>query len=120
MLFNSYTFIFAFLPLTFLIYFFLLNKRLIVGAKGFLVFASLFFYSWWNISYLPLILTSMLFNYVVGNSLNGNYDAKAKVKVSKKALLTFGILSNLSLLGYFKYADFFLENINYFSGCRYA
>jgi cellulose synthase/poly-beta-1,6-N-acetylglucosamine synthase-like glycosyltransferase len=60
MLFNSYEFIFAFLPLTFFIYFFLLNKRLIVGAKGFLVFASLFFYSWWNIAYLPLILISML------------------------------------------------------------
>ncbi|MGE4445005.1 MAG: MBOAT family protein, partial [Candidatus Altimarinota bacterium] len=47
MLFNSYEFIFAFLPLTFFIYFFLLHKRLVTGAKGFLVFASLFFYSWW-------------------------------------------------------------------------
>lgn len=58
MLFNSYEFIFAFLPVTFFIYFYLLNKRLITGAKGFLVFTSLFFYSWWNITYLPIILTS--------------------------------------------------------------
>ena len=73
MLFNSYEFIFIFLPLSFFIYFYLLEKRLITGAKGFLVFASLSFYSWWNISYLPLTLTSMLFNYIVGNSLNENF-----------------------------------------------
>ncbi len=112
MLFNSYEFIFAFLPLTFLIYFYLLNKRLITGAKGFLVFASLFFYSWWNIVYLPLILTSMLFNYSIGRSLN---EKNKKVRVDKKTLLVFGIVSNLVLLGYFKYSDFFIGNINYLS-----
>jgi len=111
MLFNSYEFIFAFLPITFFIYFYLLHKRLVVGAKGFLVFVSLFFYSWWNITYLPLILSSMLFNYVVGNSLNKKYK-KSKSTISNKILLTVGIILNLGLLGYFKYADFFIENIN--------
>ncbi len=109
MLFNSYIFIFAFLPITFFLYFFLLEKRLIIGAKGLLVFASLFFYSWWNIAYLPLILSSMLFNYIVGNSLNENFK---KVKIHKKTLLVFGVVANLSLLGYFKYTDFFIENFN--------
>ena len=109
MLFNSYIFIFIFLPISFLIYFLLLEKRLIVGAKGFLVFASLFFYSWWNIAYLPLILGSMLFNYVIGNSLNENFK---KVQIHKKTLLTIGIVANLGLLGYFKYTDFFIENFN--------
>ena len=109
MLFNSQEFIFLFLPITFFIYFFLLSKRLIVGAKGFLVFSSLFFYSWWNIAYLPLILVSMLFNYIVGNSLNGNLE---KIKVSKKTLLSIGVIANLSLLGYFKYMDFFIKNFN--------
>ena len=113
MLFNSYEFIFAFLPLTFFIYFFLLNKRLVIGAKGFLVFASLFFYSWWNILYLPIILSSMLFNYVIGNSLNKKEE---KNKVSKKAIVTFGIIANISLLAYFKYMDFFITNINSVSG----
>lgn len=113
MLFNSYEYIFLFLPLTFFIYFYLLQNRFVVGAKGFLVFASLFFYSWWNIAYLPIILSSMLFNYVVGNSLNENFK---KVKVSKKSLLTFGIVSNVLLLGYFKYSDFFIENLNILSG----
>jgi len=109
MLFNSYIFIFVFLPITFFLYFFLLEKRLVTGAKGLLVFTSLFFYSWWNVAYLPLILGSMLFNYVVGNSLNENLK---KVRIHKKTLLTFGIVANLALLAYFKYTDFFLENFN--------
>ena len=109
MLFNSYEFIFAFLPITFLIYFYLNSKRLTEAAKAFLVFASLFFYSWWNIAYLPIILVSMLFNYVVGVSLS---KEKEHTKVSKKALLTFGIIANVALLGYFKYADFLIENVN--------
>ena len=113
MLFNSYEFIFLFLPFTFFIYFYLLSRRLIIGAKGFLVFASLFFYTWWNIAYLPLILSSMLFNYVIGNSLNSNFK---KVKLHKKSLLIFAIAANVGLLGYFKYSDFFLENVNLLLG----
>jgi len=109
LLFNSYGFIFIFLPLSFFIYFFLLQKRLMIGAKSFLVFVSLFFYSWWNIAYLPIILSSLLFNYVIGNSLNENFK---KIQVSKKALLSFGIVVNIALLGYFKYTDFLIENIN--------
>ncbi len=107
MLFNSYEYIFAFLPITFFIYFFLLQKRLTIAAKGFLVFSSLFFYSWWNIMYLPIILSSMLFNYILGNSLNQN-----NVKMKKKNLLSMGIIANILLLVYFKYSDFLIENIN--------
>jgi alginate O-acetyltransferase complex protein AlgI len=109
LLFNSYVFIFAFLPVTFLIYFYLNHKRLTEASKGFLVFSSLFFYSWWNVAYLPIILISMLFNYVVGNSLNieGGNNRHAK-----KSILIFGITSNLALLGYFKYSNFFIENVN--------
>ena len=107
MLFNSYEFIFIFLPLTWFIYFYLNSKRLTELSKGFLVFSSLFFYSWWNIAYLPLILISMLFNYTIGTSL-----AKNSKSIHRKKILTFGIVANLSLLGYFKYADFFIENIN--------
>jgi len=98
-----------FLPLSFFIYFFLLQKRLMTGAKGFLVFTSLFFYSWWNIAYLPIILSSLLFNYVIGNTLNENFK---KAKVHKKSLLAFGIVANVALLGYFKYTDFLIENVN--------
>ena len=70
MLFNSYTFIFAFLPITFFIYFYLNQKKLTKVAKGFLVFSSLFFYSWWNVVYLPIILSSIFFNYTIGSQLN--------------------------------------------------
>ncbi len=112
MLFNSYEFIFAFLPITFFIYFYLNHKRLTEASKGFLVFSSLFFYSWWNIAYLPIILSSMLFNYIVGNSLN---NGKGHHRFSKKSILTFGIISNIALLGYFKYTDFLIDNINLLS-----
>jgi D-alanyl-lipoteichoic acid acyltransferase DltB (MBOAT superfamily) len=106
-LFNSYIFIFLFLPVTFFLYFYLHRRGEVVFSKAFLVVASLFFYSWWNIAYLPLILISMLFNYGVGKALK-------KEGKSTFVLLSFGIMANLSLLGYFKYRDFFVENINYF------
>lgn len=110
MLFNSYEFIFFFLPITFFIYFYLNKKRLTEASKGFLVFASLFFYSWWNIAYLPLILVSMLFNYTVGRELS-QHTQKRRV-YSSKTLLGTGIIFNLALLGYFKYSDFFIINLN--------
>lgn len=107
MLFNSYEFLFMFLPLTFFIYFYLNSKKLVIAGKGFLVFASLFFYSWWNIMYLPIILASMLFNFMIGNSLN------KQSRDQNKTVLAFGIIANIALLGYFKYSDFFIENFNF-------
>ncbi|MEA3455966.1 MAG: MBOAT family protein [Campylobacterota bacterium] len=109
MLFNSYVFIFAFLPVTFFVYFYLNRLRLTEASKAFLVLSSLFFYSWWNIAYLPIILASLLFNYVIGISLAKEKEHR---KVSKKTLLTIGIIANIALLGYFKYADFLITNIN--------
>lgn len=108
MLFNSYEFIFLFLPVTFFAYFFLNKKRLTEAAKGFLVLSSLFFYSWWNIAYLPLIVGSMIFNYSFGLELN-----KDNPRIAKKIILAFGIVANLALLGYFKYSDFLISNINF-------
>jgi alginate O-acetyltransferase complex protein AlgI len=111
MLFNSYEFIFVFLPITFFIYFYLNHKRLTKVSKGFLVCSGLFFYSWWNVAYLPIILASVIFNYVIGRSLNKVCKDKSK-GFSKKSILIFGIVFNLSLLGYFKYTDFLIENFN--------
>src|SRR5574344_490701 len=109
MLFNSYEFIFIFLPITFIVYFYLMNQRLVLPAKIFLVIASLFFYGYWNYIYVPLILLSIFVNYGVGVSLVNSDKIK---KISSKTILTFGIVFNLGLLGYFKYTDFFLENFN--------
>ena len=109
MLFNSYEFIFAFLPITLFIYIYLNKKKLTYLSKSFLVFCSLFFYSWWNIAYLPLILTSMVFNYAIGRSFQ---TENSHILISKKQLLIIGIGLNLAFLAYFKYLDFFISNIN--------
>lgn len=113
MLFNSFEFIFLFLPITFFIYFYLNKKRMTEASKGFLVVSSLLFYSWWNIVYLPLILVSMMFNYVIGTSLTKDEEHK---KVSKKQLLIIGVVGDIGLLGYFKYSDFFISNVNFVLG----
>ena len=109
MLFNSNIFIFLFFPIT-VIGFFVIGKQ---GhhriAISWLVGASLFFYAWWNPAYLGLMLGSILFNYAIGVAL-GNQEHGA----TKKWLMTAGIAANLGLLGYFKYANFFVNNINTF------
>ncbi len=108
MLFNSYIFIFLFLPITFVIYFVLNRKKLTLASKAWLVFASLFFYGYWNPVYIPLILGSVLFNYAVGLALIRKKDRP----VPSRLMLVIGIVGNLSLLAYFKYMDFFITNIN--------
>ena len=109
MLFNSYEFIFLFLPITLTVYFLLNNFNKNVFAKSWLVIASLYFYSYFNKSYLILIVVSILVNYFIGTELN----MKANDFIRRKVLLIFGIIFNLGALGYFKYYDFFIENINY-------
>ncbi len=106
MLFNSYEFIFIFLPITFFLYFYLHSNVSEKASKIFLVLASLFFYSWWSIIYLPILVGSIIFNFLLGNRLSNGAD-------NQKITLLFGIIVNLTLLGYFKYSDFFIENINY-------
>ena len=105
MIFSSYEFIFIFLPITFFLYFYLNKNKFTKLATGLLAFASLFFYSWWNLIYLPLILISILINYFISGLL-------LKSRQKNKVLLIIGIVFNLSLLGYFKYSDFFIQNIN--------
>ena len=111
MLFNSYEFIFVFLPISFMVYFYLNHKGLTTASKGWLVFVSLFFYSWWNVTYLPLILVSIFFNYKITN-LIVEYNEENKKYYSKKNLLQIGLLFNVGLLVYFKYMDFFITNTN--------
>ncbi|PKM77577.1 MAG: membrane-bound O-acyltransferase family protein [Firmicutes bacterium HGW-Firmicutes-15] len=114
MLFNSYEYIFFFLPVCLIVYFMLNKFASGTRAKLWLVLCSLFFYSWWNIAYLPLILASIGVNYAVGTVL---VKAPARLRLSPKAILTTGIAFNLLLLGYFKYTDFLMANINLaFSG----
>ena len=111
MLFNSYAFIFIFLPITFFIYFYLNHKRFTNASKGFLVCSNLFFYSWWYIGYLPILLTSVIFNFYLARRLHRKCNNKSK-GFSKKTTLAFGVVLNIALLGYFKYTNFFIENFN--------
>ncbi|GIO35351.1 peptidoglycan O-acetyltransferase [Paenibacillus antibioticophila] len=107
MLFNSYEFIFAFWPVTFIVYFLLNRFCPPLFGKLWLALASLFFYSWWSIKSLPLMLASIAFNYIMGRSIS-----HAKKQKSRKLLLTLAIVGDLLLLGYYKYADFLITNVN--------
>lgn len=111
MLFNSYIFIYAFLPTVFIMYFVLNKLKLTNIAMLFLSIASLYFYSYWSINYLPLIIFSIIFNYFAG---------KALLKYRYKWLLIIGIVVNLGLLGFYKYADFFIDNVNTVLGTNYS
>ena len=110
MIFSSPKFILLFLPIAFLGYFYLNRVRLVLAGKAWLVAVSLFFYAYWNIAYLPLLVGSILFNFAVGTALAPNPDKPARF--SRRLVLAVGIIGNLGLLGYFKYADFLIDNIN--------
>lgn len=112
MLFNSYEFIFLFFPITFGIYFLLNKKHLTKASKAWMVFTSLLFYSWWDISYLPLILGSIIFNFTIASTILKTENTTFTQGISRKSLLIFGIATNILLLAYFKYMDFFIINAN--------
>jgi len=107
-LFNSYVFILAFLPVTLLGYFFLSARFAPHVAKAWLVAASLFYYAWWNPAYLGLLLASMLVNYGLGLALGKGGQ--------NRGLLAFGVVLNLGALAWFKYANFFVDNLNSIAG----
>lgn len=106
MLFNSFPFLFLFLPVT-LIVFFVLAKKKQTYATIWLAMASLFFYAWWSVQYIPLLLGSIVFNYGMGWLIGHSAQA------ARFRWLTFSILTNLGLLAYFKYADFYISSVNY-------
>lgn len=107
MLFNSYFFLFLFLPLA-LAGWFLLNRcRQYKLAQGFLIGMSLWFYAYYNISFLWVIAGSCIFNYGISALL-----FRKNTPRSRKLFLAVGCLGNLGALGYFKYCNFFLENVN--------
>lgn len=113
MLFNSYGFLFIFLPVVLFGYFFI--AQISHGfAAGWLALASVFFYGYWNPAYVGLLLGSITCNYMMGV-----WIAKAAVRGearNKRRLLTLALTGNLSLLGYYKYFNFFISNINGISG----
>lgn len=106
MLFNSYIFILGFLPITLIIFFGLLRLGHRQLALLWMTLASLFFYGYWNPAYLPLLLISIGGNYWFGSQLNRWEKKTAK----SRFLLILGIGFNLGILGYYKYANFFVNS----------
>ncbi len=109
MLFNSFGFLLFFLPIT-LAVFFWIGSRNEFFAATWLGVASLFFYGWWDYRYLPLLLASIGFNYLFGRLITESNVGQ------KKFWLTLGVVSNLLLLSYYKYAAFFVSVFHELSG----
>ena len=130
MLFNSYIFIFLFLPLC-LVGFYILQNRQATLAKVWLTCFSLWFYGYFNLSYLAIMICSIVGNYFVHSMIVKARNRETaieqvesmckKIKVDEKPkkisgrskkILIMGIVLNLFVLFYFKYFDFFLSNVN--------
>lgn len=107
LLFNSLEFLFLFLPATLVLYY---VARTYIGhhvAIWLLTLTSLVFYGWWNVSYIPLLLGSVMVNFVLGHVIQNR---------GSQPWLAIGIVFNLGLIGLYKYAGFFVSNVNAVSG----
>jgi D-alanyl-lipoteichoic acid acyltransferase DltB (MBOAT superfamily) len=114
MLFNSYEFIFGFLPLTALFFFGLSAAGQPLLAAGWLGLASVFFYGYWSPPYTLLLLGSIVVNYVLARLMLKARDAE-RFRASR-ALLVAAIAFDLGVLAYYKYANFFVDSINAVAG----
>jgi D-alanyl-lipoteichoic acid acyltransferase DltB (MBOAT superfamily) len=106
MLFNSYIFLLAFLPLSVAVYALLRRAGRDRAALLALATLSLAFYGWWSLDYLLLLLVLIAVNYGLACGLIRYRGAAARL------LLLVGVLGNLAVLGYFKYAGFVLDNLH--------
>lgn len=119
MLFNSYIFLFLFLPLVLIGYFLLAKLKRNVFQKGFLLASSLVFYAYFNWAYLALIVASILVNYGLA-ALIVRYIKKVPNHKKKTIAFVLAVLFNLLLLGFFKYYDFFITNVNQVFGTGFV
>ena len=108
MLFNSYVFLMAFLPVTWLVYFGLNRLRMFTFATGALIVASFVFYGYQDWRLCVLLATSIFANYI----LHCMFAKRGIGGTLRKFLLICGLAVNFGLLFYFKYLDFTIENIN--------
>jgi alginate O-acetyltransferase complex protein AlgI len=112
--FNSYQFLFGFLPVV-LTGTFLLARIGPGAAQCWLIAASLAFYAAWNAAYVPLLLGSILFNYGIAVRM-----AKVDNPTTRAWLLGCAVAVDLGLLGYYKYTGYFLDTLNAATGTDYT
>jgi alginate O-acetyltransferase complex protein AlgI len=110
MLFNSYEFILVFLPIVLLVFHLAAKSGAFRIATAVLVIASLSFYAYWDFRYLPLLVGSILVNFVIGKNIE---------RTLRKRLLVLGVCFNLGLLVYFKYTCFFIASCNVVLGSAF-
>ena len=104
MLFNTYQFIFIFLPISILGIYVIQKLKITKYSHVWILLCSVCFYAVWDFLFLVLIFFTIIFNFYIGTLI---------IKFKKKFYLVFGIISQLGILCYFKYKNFFLENLNY-------
>jgi alginate O-acetyltransferase complex protein AlgI len=109
MLFNSFPFIFGFLPLSLLVFHGLRRAGFERSSIFALTLLSLLFYGWWNPVYLLLLVPLMLVNYAIAVQIAPHGNQRSGFE---KPLLIVGLVTNVAVLGYFKYANFFVDNLN--------
>jgi alginate O-acetyltransferase complex protein AlgI len=111
MLFNSPEFLLGLLPVSLLGFFCLGGLGLHQSAILWLTIASLFFYGWWNVWYVPLLLCSILLNFLVGEKLRAG---------GGRLWLVFGVAGNILVLGYYKYIGFLADVVSGAAGLNWA
>jgi alginate O-acetyltransferase complex protein AlgI len=114
MRFNSYEFIFLFLPITWLGWRLLAASGRRSLALGWLSLASVFFYGYWDWRYVPLLGASLLLNYILGKKVADGANW------SRRGFLVAGLVWNIGLLAFFKYTNFVLDNVNALTGSGWA
>jgi alginate O-acetyltransferase complex protein AlgI len=112
MLFNSYIFLFGFLPAA-LVGFYLLRWLAPAAVVGWLLMSSLIFYGYWDVWNVPLLVGSIIVNYAIGLRLAAGGQARL-------ATLVFGLAIDLGLIAYFKYAAFIAANVSALTGWAFV
>jgi alginate O-acetyltransferase complex protein AlgI len=108
-LFNSYPFLFGFLPVACAV-FFVIGRWSRPAAAAWLAAASLAFYAWWDIRFVPILVGSVLWNFAAGLVIL-NLRRRGRGRMSTVAL-TVAVVTDLAVLGYFKYVNFFIDTAN--------
>jgi D-alanyl-lipoteichoic acid acyltransferase DltB (MBOAT superfamily) len=116
MLFNSYEFLFVYLPAT-LFGFFIVGRFAMRPAAALLALASFIFYAWWDVRFVLLLGASITLNYAIGLAI-GRANARKERRLASAATF-LGVATNIAVLGYFKYAGFLVSNINIALGTDY-